>query len=189
MMHIRRWTTGPTLLLLVLQSAAQASATEPGVGDPFPQTLSAPDQNRIPQTLHSLLGSKGAALFFVRSADWCPFCKGQLVDANRHLAAFKQQGLNVVSISVDEIAPIAEFAAKQKIGFPMLSDPKGDINLALGIRETRYPVGSNAFGVPRPTLYVVDSRGVIRLRYQERTFLTRPNLDKVLKDVAKLRLN
>jgi peroxiredoxin len=53
------------------------------------------------------------AIFFVRSADWCPFCQGQLVDANRHLAQFRALGLNVVSVSVDEVGEVAKFAGAQ----------------------------------------------------------------------------
>jgi hypothetical protein len=64
-----------------------------------------------------------------------------------------------------------------------LSDPHGDINLSLGIRDPQYTVGSPAFGVPKPTLYILDRRGVIRLRYQDPTYRTRPNLDGVLQDI------
>jgi len=31
------------------------------------------------QTLETLKGSKGTVLLFYRSADWCPYCKGQLI--------------------------------------------------------------------------------------------------------------
>lgn len=161
-----------------------AAILGPKAGDRFPHTLAAVDQAGKPQSLKSLMGAKGLAVFFVRSADWCPFCKGQLVDANRHLARFRELGLSVVSVSVDEVAPIAAFAQEQHIGYSMLSDPHGDINLSLGIRDPQYPVGSPAFGVPKPTLYILDRKGIIRLRYQEPTYRTRPNLDGVLHDAA-----
>jgi peroxiredoxin len=70
----------------------------------------------------------------------------------------------------------------------MLADPQGDINESLGIRDPQYPVGSAAFGVPRPTLYIIDRAGTIRARYMEPTFRTRPDLDVVLRDAAALRL-
>lgn len=168
--------------------AADVAGIGPQAGAAFPHALDAPDQTGKTQTVESLMGEKGLALFFVRSADWCPFCQGQLVDANKHLAKFQALGVNVVSISVDEIAEIKAFIDKQKIGYTMLADPKGDINLALGIRDEQYPVGSAAFGVPRPTLYVLDPTGKIRLRYMEPTFRTRPDLDAVLKDIAALKL-
>jgi peroxiredoxin len=181
--------TFKTLLATALLSPIMAlTAVGPQPGAQFPDPLSAPDQHGKPHTLIQVMGSKGAAVFFVRSADWCPFCKKQLVDANRRAAEFQMLGLNVISVSVDEVAEIANFATAQKITYTMLSDPKGDINLRLGIREHKYPVGSAAFGVPRPTLYILDRSGKIRLVYMEPSFLTRPNLSKVLADVKTLGL-
>jgi peroxiredoxin len=134
------------------------------------------------------MGEKGVAVFFVRSADWCPFCKKQLVDVNKELARFRALGLNVVSVSVDQVPEIAAFAAEQRIGYTMLADPDGAVNLRLGIRDEQYPVGSAAFGVPRPTAYIIDRSGTIRARYMEPTFRTRPDPEKILSDAAALAL-
>jgi AhpC/TSA family len=41
--------------------------------------FSAADQFGKTQTLATLRGSKGTVLLFYRSADWCPYCKGQLI--------------------------------------------------------------------------------------------------------------
>ena len=185
-----RRSTSAVLTLVLAFGALVAAAAEPGpqVGEKFSQDLATLDQHGETQTLASLMGEKGIAILFVRSADWCPFCQGQLVDANRHLAQFRARGVNVVSVSVDEVEEIAKFARAQKIEYPMLADPSGAINLALGIRDEQYPVGSAQFGVPRPTLYVVDRSGTIRLRYMEPTYRTRPDLDAVLRDIAALRL-
>lgn len=60
--------------------------------------------------------------------------------------------------------------------------------LDLGIRDEQYPVGSAAFGVPRPIIYVLDKNGTIRLRYMEPTYRTRPDLEVVLRDAAALML-
>ena len=185
---MRTKTIGSLAAALLFAQAAMAAESGPLAGELFPHSLAASDQAGKPQSLESVMGEKGVAILFVRSADWCPFCKGQLVDANRHLSAFRALGVDVVSISVDEVDEIAKFATEQNIGYPMLADPKGDINLSLDIRDPQYPVGSAAFGVPRPTLYVVDRAGTIRLRYQEPTYRTRPDLDKVLADIKALGL-
>jgi peroxiredoxin len=158
----------------------------PGVGEKFPHTLEAPDQRGRRQTLQALMGDNGVAVFFVRSADWCPFCRGQLADVNTRVSEFAALGINVVSVSVDNVAEIASFADEQEIQYTMLADPDGDINERLGIRDEQYPVGSAQFGVPRPTLYVIDRSGTIRLRYMEPTYRTRPDLDAVLTDAAGL---
>jgi peroxiredoxin len=179
-----------TLVVLSVLTVSVGTAAELGplVGAKFPHALAAPDQSGTQQTLESVMGEKGVAILFVRSADWCPFCKGQLVDTNRHFARFQALGLNVVSVSVDSVAEIAAFADSQSIEYPMLADPDGAINLSLGIRDEQYPVGAAAFGVPRPTLYVLDRAGTIRLRYMEPTYRTRPDLEGVLRDAVALGL-
>jgi peroxiredoxin len=175
-------------VILAVSGCDTAAEPGPSVGAKFPHELNALDQTGQRRTLDSVMGEKGVAVFFVRSADWCPFCQGQLVDANRHFAQFRALGINVVSVSVDDVEEIAKFAGAQEIEYPMLADPAGDINLSLGIRDEQYPVGSAQFGVPRPTLYVVDRAGTIRLRYMEPTYRTRPDLDSVLHDLAELAL-
>ncbi len=179
---------GAALALLAACPAIAEDIPGPEPGAPFPHPLGVPDQHGHNQTLSSLMGEKGVALFFVRSADWCPFCKGQLADVNERRSEFRALGVNVASISVDEVGLLATFASEHDIGYAMLADPNGDINESLGIRDEQYPVGSAQFGVPRPTLYVIDRDGVIRLRYMEPTYRTRPDLDAVLADIEQLGL-
>jgi len=171
--------------------AASADETIPGpaVGDFFPLSIAAEDQAGERRTLGELAGEQGLVLAFVRSADWCPFCKSQLADLNRRAAEFEQLGLNVVSISVDKVAEIADFAQAQDIGYTMLADPAGDINGDLGIRDEQYPVGSAAFGVPRPVLYIIDSNATVQAVYMEPTYRTRPDLDLVLREAKGLEIN
>jgi peroxiredoxin len=187
MLKIKTWF-GTLATLGLIAGSLEAAEPGPSVGENFPHSLSASDQAGSTQTLQSVMGDKGVAILFVRSADWCPFCMRQLVDVNQQIGRFRALGLNVVSVSVDEVSEIAKFAAAQNIEFTMLADPKGDINLGLGIRDEQYPVGSAQFGVPRPTLYVVDRNSVIRLRYMEPTYKTRPDVEKVLTDTAALGL-
>ena len=156
-------------LVLSLSAGAQDAIPGPQVGDTFPHDLSAPDQYGHPQNIDSVMGEKGLAIFFVRSADWCPFCKRQLGDVNDRLAEFKGLGVNVVSVSVDQIEHTAAFTKEHNVMYPMLADPTGAINLELGVRDEQYPVGSKQFGVPRPILYILDTDKTIRAEYMEPT--------------------
>jgi peroxiredoxin Q/BCP len=176
------------VLALALPASGEDAIPGPAVGDFFPLSIAAEDQAGERRTLGELAGEQGLVLAFVRSADWCPFCKSQLADLNRRSPEFEQLGLNVVSISVDEVAEIAAFAQAQDIGYTMLADPGGDINGDLGIRDEQYPVGSAAFGVPRPVLYIIDTNATVRAVYMEPTYRTRPDLDIVLRDVQALEL-
>jgi hypothetical protein len=56
-------------LFWLCAAAAATVSTGPNVGDPAPD-FRLQDQNGASQTLHSILGTKGALLVFYRSADW-----------------------------------------------------------------------------------------------------------------------
>jgi len=177
---------GVLVFAMSLPVAAQDEIPGPGVGEPFEHALNALDQNGESQTLDALMGERGVVVFFVRSADWCPFCQRQIADFNQRLAEFEELGLTVVSVSVDEVSEISNFSSEQQIGYTMLADPEGDINDSLGIRDLQYPVGSAAFGVPRPIIYIIDRNKLIRSLYMEPTYRTRPDLDVVLRETAEL---
>src|ERR1700719_2448605 len=51
------------------------------------------DQFGREQTLETLKGPKGTVLLFYRSADWCPYCKGQLIQLQSAKARFEKQGI------------------------------------------------------------------------------------------------
>jgi peroxiredoxin len=168
-----------------LVSAQDAEWTPPGPeqGARFPDALNAPDQNGKNRSLGDLVGKKGVVIAFVRSADWCPFCMRQLVDLQRRAPEFEKLGFNVVSVSVDEVPLVKKFADSQHITYTMLADPSGDINKRLGIRDENYPLGSKAFGVPQPGIFVLDQNQKIIGKYFVQGYRERPDLDLIIKDL------
>jgi len=184
--------TATSLLSLFVSSVslaqvAQAQSTwvapGPEVGTVFPNDLKLLDQSGKQQNLKALMGKKGVAVFFVRSADWCPFCKRQLVDTNNHLAEFKALGLNVVSVSHDTVDLIATFHTAQNIRFTMLADPDGAVVENIGIRNLEYADGSKAYGVARPMIFIINPQMKITHKYAEESYRNRPDLDKVLTEL------
>lgn len=167
--------------------AQEGAWTPPGpnVGAIFPDALNAPDQTGTHKTLRDLVGTHGVVVAFVRSADWCPFCMRQLVDLQRRTPEFEQLGLKVVTVSVDTVELVKKFADAQRITYTMLADPTGAINEQLGIRDTNYPVGSKAFGVPQPGIFVLDRNRKIIAKYFVQGYRERPDLDQVLMDLRK----
>lgn len=179
------------LLLLVTSSAFAASGDEwvppgPAVGTLFPVELGLPDQTDRRRTLADLMGTRGIALVFVRSADWCPFCKRQLAELNARAGEFQALGFPLVSVSVDTVPLIQAFAAQVAVRYTMLADPNGEINESLGIRDTQYPVGSAAFGVPQPGIFLIDRNRRIVGKFFEKGFRTRPDPQLVLQAIRAL---
>ena len=69
--------------------------------------FSARDQLGKTQTLDTLRGSKGTVLLFYRSADWCPYCKGQLIQLQAAKERFEKQGIKLAGISYDSLSIVA----------------------------------------------------------------------------------
>ncbi|MGD9796145.1 MAG: peroxiredoxin family protein, partial [Acidimicrobiia bacterium] len=114
----------------------------PQVGQTVPD-FSLTDQSGKTWTRQSIMGPKGAMLVFYRSADWCPYCKTQLVDLQGRLDALRAQGLGVAAISYDPVPTLSEFASRRKITFPLLSDAGSATIKAFGILT---PLPEMAFG-------------------------------------------
>ena len=66
-----------TSLAAIGQDATPVPGLQPGVKAP---AIALRDQAGKERDFQSLAGPNGLLLLFFRSADWCPFCKGQLVD-------------------------------------------------------------------------------------------------------------
>jgi peroxiredoxin len=173
---------GGLLLCGVAARAQSPGWTPPGpaVGSTFAEPLALQDQSGQARTLKGLMGRNGVAVFFVRSADWCPFCKSQLVAVNKRLAEFTQLGLGVVSVSHDTPDKLVPFHASQNIGYTMLADPDGAVVEKMGIRDLQYADGSKAFGVARPMVFIIGPDMKIVRKYAEESYRDRPDLDRIL---------
>src|SRR6266853_2216311 len=127
------------------------------VGQKAP-AFSARDQFGREQTLDSLKGPKGTVLLFYRSADWCPYCKGQLIQLQSAKARFEEQGLKLAGISYDNEAILKFFSDRHKIDFPLLSDPDSSVIRAYDVLNSE-ATGQNK-GMARPGYFFIDTKGV-----------------------------
>jgi peroxiredoxin len=140
--------------------------------------FSARDQFGREQTLETLKGSKGTVLLFYRSADWCPYCKGQLIQLQSAKARFEEQGLKLAGISYDSEAILKFFADRRKIEFPLLSDPDSSVIRAYDVLNSE-GIGQNK-GMARPGYFFIDTKGVIREKFFEAKYRERLTGNTVL---------
>jgi peroxiredoxin Q/BCP len=68
----------------------------------------------------------------------------------------------VVGISYDSVEVLDAFAKKQKIEFPLLSDPDHKVIDAYGLLNKE--AKGKAEGVPHPGTMILDKEGVIRAK-------------------------
>jgi peroxiredoxin len=160
-------------------AAPDVKTLGPQVGDKVPD-FRLPDQHGQVRTLSSLMGPKGLILVFNRSADWCPYCKTQLLELQGRVGEIRKAGLGLVSISYDPVPVLADFASRRAITFPMLSDAGSAIIKKYGILNTTVPKTNPLFGHPFPGTFMLNREGVVTSRFFEDTIQERDTISSVL---------
>lgn len=164
--------------------AIDAGELGPAVGAAIPHQLITADN---PDGFDALKGENGMVLFFVRSLDWCPFCKRQATDVSSRIDEFAARGLSVVFVSYDTPDEQNAFAEKTDFQGRLVSDPGIDVINAFGLRNEEHAEGSRVYGIPHPAVFVVDKDGVVLAKFYEDDFTTnsksyrnRPAVDLIL---------
>jgi peroxiredoxin len=133
-------------------------------------------------SLKTLLQNGKVALAFVRSADWCPFCRRQLQDLQQHLPEISAAGIQLVAISYDSTTTNAAAVAKLGVNFPLLSDSGSKVIDAYGIRN--HEAKGRGDGIPHPVLYLLDHEGVIRVKLMRDGYRDRPEAAEIIAGAA-----
>jgi peroxiredoxin len=115
---------------------------------------------------------------FYRSADWCPYCKGQLIQLQAAKERFEKQGIKLAGISYDSVEILKFFSDRRKIDFPLLSDPDSKIIRMYQVLNSE-AIGPNA-GMARPGYFYIDPEGVIREKFFEAKYRERLTGNTVL---------
>lgn len=150
------WTLALTLLITPLLSASALAHKEAysKLGAVYPRRVKeAPkfnlkDLNGNTVTLQDLRGKPILLNFW---ATWCQACKEELPSMQRLHEAMKNEGVQVIAISIDRAGPekVREYIDHYKVTFPVLLDPN---------QETRHEY----FIMGLPTSYLIDAEGKLR---------------------------
>lgn len=162
-------------LLVAFAPSAPAGAAEaelgPAVGATIPHDLSSTDAAGGARKFDTLAGPNGLVVFFVRSVDWCPYCKAQALSVDASRRDFAARGLGVAFISYDPVAKLAAFATSRDLGVTLLSDPGSVIIDAFGLRNEKHKDGRFA-GIPHPAAFVIRPDRTIAAKVYETDYLT-----------------
>jgi thioredoxin-dependent peroxiredoxin len=109
-------------------------------------------------TLSSLRGKK--IILYAYPAAMTPGCTTQACDFRDSLASLKGAGYQVIGISPDKPAKLAQFVQRDAITFPLVSNPDKDILEAYGAYGEKQLYGKTVTGVIRST-FVIDEAGRI----------------------------
>ena len=166
-------------------SPAIAAAPEPGleVGASVDRQMTVTDSSGAKRTLQSLMGPKGVVVYFVRSLDWCPYCRAQAIGVDAARQEFASRGLSVAIASYDAADRQAAFAAGRNIHLTLLSDPQSAMIDAFGIRNKAHTEGKFA-GIPYPSAFVIRPDATIAAKLYELDYAVTEGGDHLRPEVA-----
>jgi peroxiredoxin Q/BCP len=150
-----RLVSGYAVLLLALLLPALATAA-PATGAPAPG-FRLQDQH---DAWVSLADQKGKWLVvYFYPMDETPGCTTEACEFRDNIFAFRKLGVNVLGISVQDVASKKEFAAKHSLPFSVLADTDKSVARAYGVLSI--------LGFARRETFVIDPQGRIARHYAD----------------------
>ena len=95
-------------------------------------------------------------------------------------ADLRREGLGIVAVSYDPVPVLAEFAARMKIDFPLLSDPGSATIKQYGILNTTVDAANPTYGIPFPGTFILDAHGTVTSRFFETAYQERDTISSIL---------
>ncbi len=105
------------------------------------------------------LRGKPVVLFFYPKAS-TPGCTTEACDFTSQIADFEAAGAVVLGISKDSVTRQENFAAKQSLAMPLLSDAKSDTCERYGVWGEKKNYGRTYMGITRST-FLIGADGVV----------------------------
>lgn len=138
-----------------------------------------------PETALAAETPNGTVIAFVRSADWCPYCKTQLQDLNAATAPLAEAGWGLAALSYDSPETLSGFAEANGLTYKLLSDEGSETIRAFGLFNDEIAEGSRFHGIPHPAVVFIRTDGTVGAVLREEDYRERPKVEAIL-DTARL---
>ncbi|WP_369217659.1 peroxiredoxin [Streptomyces flavofungini] len=148
------------------------------VGDTV-EDFTLPDETGTPRSLGELLQDGPVVLFFYPAA-LTPGCTAEACHFRDLAAEFGAVGARPVGISSDAVERQMEFTERHGLGFPLLSDPDGQVRDRFGVTR-----GFSLAPTKRVTFVIAEDRTVAEVVRSELRMSA--HADRALEAVRKLR--
>lgn len=145
-------------------------AKRPRVGDPAPP-FEGKTQGASPFRLEAHRGGWVVLYFYPKDGTYG--CTREACGFRNLSTEFEALGATIVGVSHDSVESHAAFAARRRLGFPLVSDPDGSITRAYG--------ASTWYGWPKRLSFLIDPEGRIAKVY--RVHWAKGHPGRVLKDL------
>jgi len=136
-----------------------------------------------PQSLHDFEGRKVVLAFFVGA--FTSVCTKEMCafrDSMARLIGLKAQ---VIGISVNDPFTNKAFALKNKLPFPILSDYNREVTKVYNLEEPDF-AGLRGYSVARRSIFLLDSKGIIRFTWMSEDPTIEPDYQAIEKILEKI---
>ena len=144
---------------------------------------SAPDFSLLDEhgKKHSLKDYRGKfVLLYFYPKDMTPGCTTEACTFRDRLNALQASNIQILGVSADSVESHLKFWKKEKLNFPLLSDPEHRIIDAYDVWKEKSMYGRTFMGVSRES-FLIDPQGKIVKHYAKVAPAT--HADEVLEDV------
>ncbi len=98
---------------------------------------------------HRLSDYKGQGVFLNFWGTWCPPCKKEMPYINNQYQQFKEKGVQVLSVDIQESElAVNQFADRYKLDFPIMIDKDKEVMTAYGVDQL-------------PATFLIDKSGKV----------------------------
>ena len=109
----------------------------------------------------------------------------------KELKSIEDSGVKIVGISYDSVEVLKGFADKEKITFPLLSDPDSRAIIAYSIRNKEMAgkkfKNADLDGIPYPGTFLIDADGMIRAKLFVEGFKARHSVEELIEAAETLK--
>ncbi len=114
--------------------------------------------------LKEAAGKKLVIYFYPK--DMTAGCTKESQDFRDLAAAFRKAGTQIVGVSRDSVASHVKFTEKEKLPFPLLSDPEEQLCKLFDVIKEKSLYGKKYLGIERST-FLLDGKGVLRQEWRK----------------------
>ena len=114
--------------------------------------------------LKDAAGKKLVIYFYPK--DMTAGCTKESQDFRDLAAAFRKAGTQIIGVSRDSVASHVKFTEKEKLPFPLLSDPEEQLCKLFDVIKEKSLYGKKYLGIERST-FLLDGKGVLRQEWRK----------------------
>lgn len=183
-------------------SAEDASKNALNVGAKMP-AFSLKDANGKTIGSNDLLKQSNLVVVFYRGS-WCPFCNLYLKKLQKNMPAIKENGGNLVAISVENPDNSLTIAKKNALDFTVLSDPNLMVARQFGLvyqlpaetdetYKTKYNLDIAKHNemakpeLPLSAIYIINQKGEITYAWLDPDYSKRAEPQTIIESLAKIK--